>query len=100
MPHSVKPVPVDIVSDVVCAWCVIGYYQLAAASRKTGVQIDVRWHPFELNPNMAEEGENLRDHLATKYGTTLENSIKSRAPDRAWCGARFRVQLCRRYADV
>ena len=41
--------------------------------------IDVRWHPFELNPNMAEEGQNLRDHLAAKYGTTLQNSIKSRA---------------------
>lgn len=79
MPHSVKPVPVDIVSDVVCPWCVIGYYQLAAAARETGVPIDVRWHPFELNPNMAGEGENLRDHLAAKYGTTLENSIKSRA---------------------
>lgn len=79
MPHSVKPVPVDIVSDVVCPWCVIGYYQLAAAARETGVPIDVRWHPFELNPNMVDEGENLREHLATKYGTTLENSIKSRA---------------------
>ena len=79
MPHPSKPVRVDIVSDVVCPWCVIGYYQLAAAARETGVPIDVRWHPFELNPNMAEEGENLRDHLAAKYGTTLENSIKSRA---------------------
>ena len=79
MPHPSKPVPVDIVSDVVCPWCVIGYYQLAAASRETGVAIDVRWHPFELNPGMADEGENLREHLAAKYGTTLENSIKSRA---------------------
>ena len=79
MPHPSKPVPVDIVSDVVCPWCVIGYYQLAAAARETGVPIEVRWHPFELNPNMADEGENLRDHLAAKYGTTLENSIKSRA---------------------
>lgn len=78
MPHPSNPVPVDIVSDVVCPWCVIGYYQLAAASRVTGVPIDVRWHPFELNPNMADEGQNLRDHLAAKYGTTLENSIKSR----------------------
>lgn len=79
MPPPNKPVPVDIVSDVVCPWCVIGYYQLAAASRETEVAIDVRWHPFELNPNMVDEGENLREHLAAKYGTTLENSIKSRA---------------------
>ena len=74
-----NPIRVDIVSDVVCPWCVIGYYQLAKASCDTGIQIDVHWHPFELNPQMAEEGENLRDHLAAKYGTTLEGSIKARA---------------------
>ncbi len=73
------PIRADIVSDVVCPWCVIGYFQLEKASRDTGVEIDVHWHPFELNPQMAEEGENLRDHLAAKYGTTLEGSIKARA---------------------
>ena len=70
---------VEIVSDVVCPWCVIGYYQLAKAARETGVDLDVDWHPFELNPKMAAEGENLREHLAAKYGTTLEGSIKARA---------------------
>ena len=70
---------VDIVSDVVCPWCVIGYHQLAKAVEEIGVGIDVHWHPFELNPDMAQEGENLREHLAAKYGTTLEGSIKARA---------------------
>lgn len=70
---------VDIVSDVVCPWCVIGYHQLAKAVEETGIGIDVHWHPFELNPDMAQEGENLREHLAAKYGTTLEGSIKARA---------------------
>lgn len=73
------PIRVDIVSDVVCPWCVIGYFQLAKASRETGIEIEVHWHPFELNPQMGEAGENLRDHLAAKYGTTLEGSIKARA---------------------
>lgn len=73
------PLRVDIVSDVVCPWCVIGYHQLAHAANATGVAIDVHWHPFELNPNMVQEGENLREHLAAKYGTTLEGSIKARA---------------------
>lgn len=72
-------VRVDIVSDVVCPWCVIGYHQLAKAARETGIDLDVHWQPFELNPNMAQEGENLREHLAAKYGTTLEGSIKARA---------------------
>lgn len=70
---------VDIVSDVVCPWCVIGYHQLAQAARDTGTELDVHWHPFELNPNMASKGENLREHLAAKYGTTMEGSIKARA---------------------
>ncbi|MEM6481634.1 MAG: DsbA family oxidoreductase, partial [Pseudomonadota bacterium] len=70
---------VDIVSDVVCPWCVIGYHQLAKAARDTGAELEVYWHPFELNPDMAAEGENLREHLAAKYGTTREGSIKARA---------------------
>ncbi|MHA3979257.1 DsbA family oxidoreductase [Halovulum sp. GXIMD14794] len=72
------PTRVDIVSDVVCPWCAIGYHQLAKAARETGIALDVHWHPFELNPDMAEEGENLREHLAAKYGTTPEESIKAR----------------------
>ncbi|WP_417524418.1 DsbA family oxidoreductase [Marinovum sp.] len=73
------PIRVDIVSDVVCPWCVIGFHQLASASETTGVDIDVQWHPFELNPVMAPEGENLREHLAAKYSTTPEGSKKARA---------------------
>ncbi len=72
-------VRVDIVSDVVCPWCAIGYYQLAAASREASVALDIHWHPFELNPHMVPEGENLREHLAAKYGTTPEGSKKARA---------------------
>ena len=74
-----QPIRVDIVSDVVCPWCAIGYYQLAKAAEQAGVGIEVHWHPFELNPQMAEEGENLREHLAAKYGTTPEGSKKARA---------------------
>ena len=70
---------VDIVSDVVCPWCAIGYFQLAKASRDADVNIDVHWHPFELNPQMSEEGENLQAHLAAKYGTTPEESKAARA---------------------
>ncbi len=79
MNEAVAPIRVDIVSDVVCPWCAIGYAQLARASDETGIALDVHWHPFELNPDMAEDGENLRDHLAAKYGTTPEESKKARA---------------------
>ena len=75
---SSPPIRVDIVSDVVCPWCAIGYLQLAKATDETGIGIEVHWHPFELNPQMAEVGENLREHLAAKYGTTPEGSKKAR----------------------
>ncbi|SDE08287.1 DsbA family oxidoreductase [Limimaricola pyoseonensis] len=73
-----KTIRVDIVSDVVCPWCVIGYSQLARASVETGLEIEVHWHPFELNPQMPPEGENLQEHLAAKYGTTPEDSRRAR----------------------
>lgn len=72
---------IDIISDVVCPWCVIGYGRLKKAIANVGadIEINMQWHPFELNPNMPQQGENLRTHLANKYGTTLEGSIKARA---------------------
>ena len=72
---------IDIVSDVVCPWCVIGYGRLKAALANfyTKFDINIVWHPFELNPSMPKEGENLRQHLSKKYGTTLEGSIRARA---------------------
>ncbi len=76
---TTERIRVDIVSDVVCPWCIIGYKQLERALKETGLPADIHWHPFELNPNMAPEGENLREHLAAKYGTTPEGSRKARA---------------------
>lgn len=70
---------VDIVSDVVCPWCIIGYKQLEDALEKTGTEVDIHWHPFELNPNMPPEGQNIREHVAEKYGATAEQSARTRA---------------------
>ncbi len=75
---SDTPLRIDIVSDVVCPWCIIGYKQLERALDESGVAAEIHWHPFELNPQMAEEGENLREHLAAKYGTTPEESRQAR----------------------
>jgi len=72
---------IDLVSDVVCPWCAIGYKRLEKTLDilKDDIEADITWHPFQLNPHIPEEGENLRAHLAAKYGTTLEGSIKARA---------------------
>jgi predicted DsbA family dithiol-disulfide isomerase len=76
-----QPLEVDIVSDVVCPWCIIGYKQLMKALAALPGQFDVtlRWHPFELNPHMPEDGQDLREHLAQKYGTTPAQSQGARA---------------------
>ena len=79
MSTEAHPIRIDIVSDVVCPWCVIGYKQLERAIGETGTPVEIHWHPFELNPQMVAEGENLRAHLAAKYGTTLQDSIRARA---------------------
>jgi predicted DsbA family dithiol-disulfide isomerase len=76
--HSSKKLRIDIVSDVVCPWCIIGYRQLAKALEANGTDHEIHWHPFELNPDMPPEGQNLREHVAEKYGTTKEQSQDSR----------------------
>jgi len=71
---------IDIVSDVVCPWCVIGYRRLQLALQEFPGRFEVKevWHPFELNPDMPEAGENLREHIARKYRTTTEESHSNR----------------------
>ncbi|MCV6584407.1 MAG: DsbA family oxidoreductase [Marinibacterium sp.] len=73
------PIRIDIVSDVVCPWCIVGYRQLSQALDQTGIAADLHWHPFELNHDMVPEGENLRDHIMRKYGSSAEDSAQSRA---------------------
>lgn len=51
-----SPLHIDIVSDVICPWCIIRYRQLAAALEASDVNYEIHWHPFELNPNMPPEG--------------------------------------------
>lgn len=51
---------------------------LKQASDQTGIAIEVHWHPFELNPDMGPEGENLRDHVKRKYGSSAADSAAAR----------------------
>ncbi|MES0861578.1 DsbA family oxidoreductase [Ruegeria sp. SCPT10] len=69
---------VDIVSDVVCPWCIVGFRQLDLALQQQQVLARLRWHPFELNRTMPPEGQNLRAHIAEKYGSTDEQSQQAR----------------------
>lgn len=73
-----EPLRIDIVSDVMCPWCIIGYRQLSKALDATGTHHEIHWHPFELNPQMPPEGQNTREHIIEKYGSTPEQSEQSR----------------------
>jgi predicted DsbA family dithiol-disulfide isomerase len=68
---------IDIVSDISCPWCIIGYnsLQLALAQIKDKVEAQITWHPFELNPKMPPEGQEINEHLGQKYGIN-EQQIK------------------------
>ena len=73
-------IKIDFVSDVVCPWCAIGYKRLVRAVAETGLQdkVDIVWHPFFLNPDMPEEGENNEHYGARKYQRTAEESRLNR----------------------
>ncbi len=79
MTDQAEPLRIDIVSDVVCPWCIVGYSQLARALEATGTPHEIHWHPFELNPDMPREGQNLSEHIMEKYGSTPEQSQENRA---------------------
>jgi predicted DsbA family dithiol-disulfide isomerase len=77
-PRTLK---IDFVSDVVCPWCVVGLGGLETAleALKGQVTADITFQPFELNPQMAPEGENVGEHVAKKYGSTPAQSAQNRA---------------------
>lgn len=66
-------VVVDVVSDVVCPWCYIGKRRLEAAIaqlRETNPDLpfEIRWHPFQLNPDLPPEGVDRKRYLDAKFG--------------------------------
>jgi predicted DsbA family dithiol-disulfide isomerase len=71
---------IDFVSDVSCPWCIIGLRGLEEALARTGDVVDahITFQPFELNPAMPPEGQNIVEHVAQKYGSTPEQSAANR----------------------
>lgn len=70
------PLRIDFVSDVVCPWCAIGLKSLELALERTRGEVEAELHfqPFELNPQLAAEGEDAAGHLQRKYGITAEQA--------------------------
>ncbi|MCW1382613.1 DsbA family oxidoreductase [Novosphingobium sp. KCTC 2891] len=76
-----EQVVIDIWSDVMCPWCVIGTRQLEKAldELEGEIEAEIRFHPFELNPDMPPEGEDSAAHIMRKYGRTPEQAAQGRA---------------------
>ena len=74
--------PIQIYSDVICPWCFVGKIrldkalaQLKAEGKETP---EIFWHPYELNPETPEEGENRLEYLESKYGAERVAMIDER----------------------
>ena len=76
---------IDFVSDVSCPWCVIGLRALdeAIARVGSGITTDIHFQPFELNPKMAAEGQEITEHITEKYGITAAQADANRENIRA-----------------
>lgn len=71
---------IDFISDISCPWCAIGLASLeAAAARIPGLQLDLHFHPFELNPGMPPEGQSIEEHLTQKYGAGAAQLARTQA---------------------
>jgi predicted DsbA family dithiol-disulfide isomerase len=70
MNATAAPLVVDVVSDVVCPWCFIGkrHLEAALAGLPDAAGAIVRWHPFELNPDLPVKGVDRRGYLEAKFG--------------------------------
>jgi predicted DsbA family dithiol-disulfide isomerase len=68
----VDPIPITVYSDVICPWCYVGKRRLEVALAEAGPNMTARiscsWRPFELNPDMPEEGMERRSYRAAKFG--------------------------------
>ena len=61
---------IDIVSDIVCPWCAIGYKKLSEAMTQLDDEIsfEVNWKPYELHPEIPEEGFDKKEYYKIKFG--------------------------------
>ena len=66
---AARSVTVDIVSDTICPWCFVGKRRLEAAIRAVpGLEYNVRWHPFQLDPTLPAAGVDKMTRYEEKFG--------------------------------
>jgi predicted DsbA family dithiol-disulfide isomerase len=72
-----KPLLIEIASDVICPWCYIGKRRLEKAleSLKGEVEVSIQWLPFQLNPDMPEQGVARADYRRAKFGSVEKGRV-------------------------
>jgi predicted DsbA family dithiol-disulfide isomerase len=72
------PLSIDVVSDVVCPWCYVGKRFLEKAiALKPEIPVEVRFHPYFLNPWIPREGISREHYLVTKFGSVERYNTNS-----------------------
>lgn len=76
-----QSVTIDIISDIACPWCAIGYARLEQAMQqlKDEMTFTIEWHAFELNPDPDGDGEPILQALSRKYGRSAEEMEQAQA---------------------
>ena len=69
---TLPTIKIDFVSDIACPWCAVGLGALEKAIENIGREIttEIHFQPFQLNPQMPAEGQDITEHLTQKYGST------------------------------
>lgn len=89
---------VDVTSDLICPWCFVAKRRLENASLILGKTLEIRWHPFQLNPEMPVEGVDRRMYRSAKFGSweqsqRLDAQVSAAVAE---VGIRFRHDLMKR----
>jgi len=89
---------VDVTSDLICPWCFVAKRRLEKASSILGKTLEIRWHPFQLNPEMPVEGLDRRLYRSAKFGSweqsqRLDAQVSAAGSE---VGIRFRHDLMKR----
>ena len=73
-------IPISVTSDFVCPWCYIGERRLARAIERlpAGIEVQLQWLPFELNPDMPAQGMDRRTYLTRKFGWDRAQAMQAR----------------------
>ena len=65
---STKKLKIEMVHDIVCSWCPIGYHNIKTAINNLNIDVDFHFLPFELNPNIADVGESIASFFSRQMG--------------------------------